>query len=183
MKILILDVETGGLDPTKNPLLSIGAKVFGKDLTFYGECSPRNGTICTDIALKINGLNPGKDGLMTEKELLEYFKTWCEINGPFDYMAGVNIGFDSMFLRVANIQYGFGDYYYRKIEIQTIALMAHLQGLISLPIKKGAPSLSLDSILSCFGLRRDGSTHTAISDVKLTDLALSKLLERSNIKL
>lgn len=183
MKILIIDCETGGLDPTENPLLSLGAKVYGRDLTFYGECSPRAGTKCTDIALKINGLDPNKVGLMTEKELLEYWKNWLEINGPFDYMAGCNVGFDSMFLRVANLKYGFGDYYYRKIEIQTVALMCHLQGLIKLPIKRNAPSLSLDSMLQTFGIHRENKIHNALEDCMLTEKVLEKLFMCSNIKL
>ena len=50
----MIDVETGGLEPHKNPLLSIGAVEFAKpDNQFYIEIKPFDGLKCHPNPLKL----------------------------------------------------------------------------------------------------------------------------------
>ena len=54
--MIVVDVETSGLDDEKNSLLSIGAVDFYNPKNqFYGECRVREGAEVNPEALEVNG--------------------------------------------------------------------------------------------------------------------------------
>src|SRR6185312_1356009 len=97
--MIVVDIETGGLDPRKNPILSIGAVNFDNGYSFYRECKPRSDLVINDQALDINGFKREdlKDKMSTYM-LLEDFNYWV-IEQKTDFtIAGENPSFDRDFL-------------------------------------------------------------------------------------
>ena len=62
VKIVVYDTETGGLDPVRNPLLSIGAVAMNRDgeqtERFYTLVRPPVDLLCEASAMAVNGLHP-----------------------------------------------------------------------------------------------------------------------------
>jgi hypothetical protein len=54
--MIIVDIETTGIDPIKNSMVSIGAVDYNTGEEFYRECRVFDGTEIDPYALKINGL-------------------------------------------------------------------------------------------------------------------------------
>lgn len=53
--ILFLDLETGGTDETKSPILQIGAAWYDKPETFYRSVEAERGSVVEPDALRVNG--------------------------------------------------------------------------------------------------------------------------------
>ena len=93
-------------------------------------------------------------------------------------MAGVNTAFDTSFINAACRRNGMKDIIVRgTLDLASLALAAHIRGDISLPIKKDAPSTSLDSILGALGMNRGTTTHNALTDAALTGKAIARFLQ------
>ena len=98
--MIVVDVETTGVDPKENSLLSIGAVDFeNPDNYFYGECKLRERAVINPKALDVNGFTIEKinSSEKTCKELLEAFLLWA--NKIQDKtLAGHNVQFDYNFI-------------------------------------------------------------------------------------
>ena len=107
--IVVLDTETGGLDPTKHSLLSIGVVVLNDNLEELGrkEIFVKEDEIVADeIALKINKINlewlkeNGKDPFNAIVELEWFLAQFfdCSKESAIS-LAGHNIQFDVGFMK------------------------------------------------------------------------------------
>jgi DNA polymerase III epsilon subunit-like protein len=181
MQIVVVDTETGGLIPHKNALLSLAACNFtNTNDTFYMRCKPAEGTICEERALKLNGLDPTESGLPTEHEMLELFHAWLKARGGAKLICGCNVAFDHNFIRAAESRSGYGPYTetpFRKVELQTLAWLADLKGLITVSRKGDDPQFSLDSILKSLGKSRPVGVHGALTDAVLAANACWEILQ------
>ena len=99
--MIIVDVETSGVNPKMNSIVSIGAVDFlDSQNRFYGECRVWDGAEITEISSKINGFtveqmrDPKKKSV---EELIDEFFQWME---PLENktLAGHNPTFDRDFL-------------------------------------------------------------------------------------
>lgn len=180
MNIIVIDVETGGLDPQTDALLAIGAVCLNVDGaaegTFHSLVAPAPGLFVNPSALAINGLKPSPSW-PPEAEALRAFDNFCQRWAPAMF-AGCNIPFDSAFLAAAARRCHLPEPVGRHVlDIKSLALALHVNGALSLPIKRRLPSVSLDSILMALNLPvRHGQYHDALTDARLTANALWQLL-------
>ncbi|MBN1896758.1 MAG: 3'-5' exonuclease [Candidatus Aenigmarchaeota archaeon] len=171
--MIVVDIETTGMEPEKNSLLSIGALDFSNPKnTFYGECRADEGASVSNIALKINGFSreqihdPEKP---TSKELLQNFLKWMK---PIKdkTIAGDNIWFDTGFLqenfRRIGVKYPFKG---ESIELHEIS-----------PLLAGLP-WSLDAALYMSGIPPRTNAHNALDDAELTAEVISRLMNGKNL--
>jgi CRISPR-associated protein Cas2 len=113
--MVIVDIETSGLNPKKNSILEIGAvDFFNPSNRFYQKCRIFEDEEVDSNALEINGYDkkqlydPSKQDL---KNLLLIFIDWLKpINDKT--LGGQNVDFDILFLNEAikrcNIDWIFG---------------------------------------------------------------------------
>ncbi len=171
--MIVVDIETTGMEPLRNSILSIGALDFeNPGETFYGECRVDEGAEVSSIALKINGFtreqieDPKKP---TSKELLEAFSQWMN-NIKDKTIAGDNIWFDIGFLEF-NFKKNKMKWPFKKkiVELHEIS-----------PLTAGLP-WSLDAILHMAGIPPRNDAHNALNDAELTAEAMARLAAGKNI--
>ena len=177
-RLLILDTETGGLDPTQHALLSLAAVDSADGEAFTALIRPSPEWICDPQALAKNGLTLDfleKNG-RPEREVLQDFALWIG-ERRWHIIAGCNVAFDLLFLTAAFHRQGLAWTSRKNIDLQAAAWLAHEAGDIALPIgKDDQPRLSLDHIAATLGFSRSGSTHNALEDALLTMACLHRLI-------
>lgn len=172
MKLVVIDTETGGLDPDKHSILELSAvvwedgEILAQKTTAIGEA-----TLCvTPHAMSLNqidlrgrcALSPGEavDGL--ESFLDEHF-TWR--NGLT--LAGHNTSFDVAFLkrlfRLANEKH----WWFSHRLVDTTSLIFAATG----------ETMSLYPALERFGVPVPERLHTSMGDAEATAKLLTKLLQ------
>ena len=102
--MIALDIETSGVSPSKNSILSIGALDMRNPTNqFYDECRAWDGAHLDETASRINGFSkedatdPAKK---TEREAVEAFIAWAEDIADWTFV-GQNPSFDRDFLIAA----------------------------------------------------------------------------------
>lgn len=178
--MIIVDVETGGLNPNKHALLSIGAVDYETGEEFYGECRAYKDypgyedDLIDDFALKVNGFTLEQCHDVRKQwphSLYMHFLQWAAIDKKRDLLiGGQQVGsFDIPFLkRFANdpVQgivpvWPFG---HRSVDLHSVAY-AQL-----------GKSLSLDGILMAVGLSPEPKPHHALNGARLERDAFKRLL-------
>lgn len=184
MNILFIDVETTGLDPSKNVMLEIAARldIDGKTVSRHNTkfFNPRSHT---DLgALKVNKTKI-RDLLSMKPEEGEVltFVDWLldlqdKIKGPL-YVCGQNVAFDINFLKgtldkyqVSNIESLIG---YKVLDTFGLAL-----ALVEVGKLKVEGSLNLGNIAKALGIDLSKvQLHTGKDDVEVTAAVLYGLLD------
>lgn len=130
--MIVVDIETSGLSPKKNGIVSLGALFFDDPETkFYQECRLDDEDEANGEAMKINGMdevemrNPKKQ---SQKELIEKFFRWVE-RQKIKILAGHNVGFfDLNFLKAKAEKYGIElKTRYRSFDLCSVAQTRHYQ--------------------------------------------------------
>lgn len=181
-KILVVDTETGGLDPANDSILSLGACVLdtetGEIVDRFYSLVHESHIVAHPKALAVNGLSvehimehgatPG-----TVVTLLNDFMRKNGLKKPT--LAGHNIaGFDMGFIRrlykQANVTWLPFDYHV--LDTMSIAVMLRFYG--HLPVEK----VSLDCLCQHFGIViRESEEHNSLEDA----VATAKLLQAFNV--
>ncbi|MDD4986691.1 MAG: 3'-5' exonuclease, partial [Dehalococcoidales bacterium] len=159
---LWIDTETGGLDPEKNPLLSIGA-VAPSGATFYAQIKAAEGMESDAKALAVSGLDPteGRPEAEVMQELAQFIK-----DNPHEVIGGANIeGFDRGFLGHAQMRTGVDLGLSKKPGLDVLE-----QG------RKLDLGKNLDEIAEQFGISRSGA-HNALTDAQMA-AATYKAIEK-----
>lgn len=184
--MIIIDIETGGLDPLKHALLSIGAVDHTTGETFYIECRAGSNSELDDAALAINGFTR-EQALDPSKPFRDVayvrFLDWCK--GRAALVGGQQVGaFDLRFLRCIhdgaegcvkrnNTAYvhwegikdiGGWPFGHRSVDLHSVAYA------------KLGQSLSLDGILKAVGLAPEPKPHNALTGALLEHEAFKLLL-------
>ena len=179
-RLLFLDTETGGLDPTKYSLLTIGFVVWEKERgALYSReiCQKLEKYKVCDEALAINNFNISNfqtSDILTPKEIIDEFDVIGEkyFDGEKIRVAGHNIAFDIEFLRRL---FKTEDKDLEKvISYKTVDTYSILQYLIH----KGKLSFGITSSTKAFdyfGIAVKGR-HTALGDAMATMELYNKLL-------
>lgn len=178
--MIIVDVESSGVDANRCSLLSVGAIDFDTpERRFYEECKIFEGANVDPDALKVNGfteeqiVDPKKQ---SDKELIEKFLKWVETVGEWT-IAGQNPSFDRDFLMQTAYRYHLNwPLAHRTIDLHSIAYMHMLKAKIQPPTAKNRSALNLDAISKYCGLKIERGSHNALEDTLIEAECFSRLL-------
>ncbi len=178
--MIVIDVETTGLDPKKNSIVSIGAIDFSNpQYQFYQECKIWDGAEIADEALAINGFtreqitNPNKKTL--EQTMRDLIKWMSPIEDQT--LAGENPSFDRDFLINSFLRYNLNQRLgHRTIDLHSLAYSHHLKRKVQIPLKKSRTDLNTDKILNYVGLPSEPKPHHALTGAKMEAEAFSRLI-------
>lgn len=150
MKLLFVDCETGGTDPERHSLLSVGV-TFGEGVEREWHIEQPEYVVCSE-ALDVNGIDIRAGGVTLERMALELDRGWT---GPDVHLAGWNVSFDERFLRVALAPWGW-PWARKTLDVQSLALV------------RFGP-LSLEETARRLGIDMEGRRlHSALEDARLT---------------
>ncbi len=183
--MIIVDVETTGVNFSRNSIVSIGALDFSKpENQFYEECRIWEGAEIQQDALNVNGFtieqitNTNKQSL---EEAVKRFINWAE-NIEEKTFAGENPVFDYIFLRTSANKYdlpwnlgrreGIG----RTIDLHSLCYSNHLKRNLIPPIKNKITDLNTNKILQYAGLPEEPNPHNALTGAKMEAEAFSRLI-------
>ena len=144
--MIVVDVETTGLDPQKHSIVSLGAVDFNDpSRNFYSECAPWVGAEIDPIALKINGFT--KEELLDSRRkslkmvMLEFLE-WIQ-PCKNKVLVGENVFFDRDMLNTAfeksAISFRFPS---RIIDLHSLSCIYHLQQGKMFPTDNGKSILN-----------------------------------------
>lgn len=178
--LLVIDTETGGLDPERHALLSVAAVDSTTEECFVEIIAPDPEWIVEHAALEKNGLSLDflKKNGRPEREVMQDLSLWLAAR-RFSLLAGCNVAFDRDFLRAAFRRHGLTWPMGKSIDLQAAAWLAHEVGGITLPVGADKlPRLSLEHIAAALDFGRVSDTHNALEDALLT-LSCFKTLTRT----
>ncbi|MDE1965948.1 MAG: 3'-5' exonuclease [Patescibacteria group bacterium] len=164
--MIAIDVESTGLDPHRDSILSIGALDMDEPANqFYGECRIWDGAHVEDAALAVNGFTREEisdPSRMTEAELVRAFIAWAEDRPKDRTLLGQNVSFDRDFVAAAakraRVESPFP---HRSIDTHTLAWMHMTVRGVLIPEKNGHDAISLDYALRYCGLPSEPAPHNA----------------------
>lgn len=180
--MIAVDVETTGVIPHLNSILSIGAvAMHDPSRTFYGECRAWDGAVIEDEALAVNGfsLEEAKDpSRQSEAELITSFVEWVKATEQHPLMCGMNVGFDRDFVRLACERAGLGKspFNYRTVDLHSVAWY-YITAHGSRPPK----NLSLNRIMEMTGAGREPDPHNALTGAMCSAECISRLLTGTSL--
>jgi DNA polymerase-3 subunit epsilon len=195
--MIVVDVETTGLDPINCAIASIGAIDFeSPDRRFYAEPFVRQWWDCdyvdpsgvtqvrsevhvSDYALQVNGFTVEQMRSEDRPSLRQVVYDFAEWLSPIKErtLAGENPRFDLDFLRVAFGRYGtpfpLG---YRTVDMHSIAYYLRRQRHLDVVHKDGISSFGADSIFQFVGLTAEPKPHNAMTGALMEAEALHRLM-------
>ncbi|GIV31617.1 MAG: hypothetical protein KatS3mg029_0968 [Saprospiraceae bacterium] len=184
-KILFIDTETGGLNPFKHDLLSVGLVVWAdgqivarKEILIKGH--PRR---CTEEALAVNGIDlkthnqNALDKASAVQQIIDFLHEHFEKLPVI--VAGHNVGFDIAFLRQLFLSQGLDfDQYFSHRSIDTSSILQYLGLLQNLPNEEVQRRASSDRAFRDYGIEVPrGKRHTALADAIATAQLFTRLIQ------
>lgn len=180
--MIVVDVETTGLDSRRNSIVSIGAvEFYNPQNQFYAECRIFNDAEVSDEALAISGFSreslfdPAKPTL---ESAVQSFLEWTS-RCTYRTIAGENPTFDRDFLREAVHRYErewtLGR---RVVDLHSVSYAKHLElgKDKALPLKDGVSELKADTTYAFVGIPKEPTPHHALNGAKWEAEAFSRLL-------
>lgn len=183
--MIVVDIETTGIDCASNAILSIGAINFSNPRdTYYQECRISSGDAVTNEALGINGFTHEQirdSSKETEKQLLNNFFKWLE-QFEDQTIAGQNVDFDKNFINEKAKKYDLQNEIGKRIvDMHGITYLLHLKLALPIPLKNNFSNINTDSILQFVGLEKRVGFHNALDDARLEAETFSRLLYGKNL--
>ena len=178
--MIVVDVETTGLNPQKHSIISIGAIDFLKpENQFYEECKIWKGAEIMQEALKINGFSEQEVKNFNKNSLETIIKRFLSWVGDIEdkTFAGENPSFDRDFLKTSAQRYGI-DWIlgHRTIDLHSLCYSHFLKRGLNPPTKNKRTDLNTDKILKYTGLPEEPKPHNALVGAKMEAEAISRLI-------
>lgn len=175
-----IDVETTGLDPVKNGILSIGVALFKNNKEFYAENYLRDDAEIDNEALAVNGVSRDKLkawGDVTELEALDLLVEFAEINQA-KVIVGKNPRFDYNFLleiwkRNGRAERSF-PFSYRLIDLTGSIVYLYLKNEIPIP----AMGISSKETSNFLEVMEEPKPHNALTGAKMNKLYAYAAIEK-----
>jgi DNA polymerase III epsilon subunit-like protein len=190
--VIVVDIETSGLDSIKNGIWQIGALDFeNPENTFLGESRIDDEDAVEEGALKVTGKTEEElrdKNKPSQKQLLIDFFSWISKiknktivahNTPFDY------GF--LFLRAK--KYGLqAPFNHRTYDLHVFASMKYLEINGKLPFEEGKSKMNLSAVMDFCGMKDkrikikenqvavEGTPHNGLEDAKIEAECISRIL-------
>tara|TARA_R110001606_G_scaffold398569_1_gene577938 strand:+ start:1956 stop:2552 length:597 start_codon:yes stop_codon:yes gene_type:complete len=183
--MIVLDIETTGLNPLKHSIVEIGALDFSNpENQFYQKCQIWEGAEIDPFALKINGYSESQcqdlNKASLEQILINFIDWLDEIEDRT--IAGHNVDFDISFLKASikryNIDYNFG---FRKVDQHSLIYAHHLKFNKKPSLKNHLSNLGGDKIMEYVGLPTEPKPHSGINGAKFEAEAMSRLIYSKNL--
>jgi DNA polymerase III epsilon subunit-like protein len=183
--MIVVDVETTGVNPRKHSILSIGAVDYNNPVnTFYGECRAWEGAHVMPEALEVNGFTEemvwSREAKSME-ELMAEFLVWSE-KVDSKILAGHNVCFDKAFLQIstdiADLNWPFGE---RVIDTHSLTYVHMKQKEGREPFRDGHSMIDLSRIIEYCNLPSREGHHNALEDAELTAEVISRLTDGKNL--
>ena len=179
--MIAVDVETSGINPRENALLSIGAvDMANPDNRFYIECRPFEGAVIEDEALQVNGFTREQiEGQsLSECEAVKEFVAWVKAVGiDKPLMCGQNVTFDRDFIRHACERCEMrSPFNYRVVDIHSVAWY-----YITMNGSRPPKNLSLNRILEMTGAGREPDPHNALTGAMCAAEVISRMLTKQSL--
>lgn len=183
--MIIVDVESTGVDARLCSLLSVGAVEFENPVhTFYMECRAFDIAHVEKEALVISGFTEAAihdEKKQTDREVVLAFLDWMKTCKEWT-LVGQNPSFDRSFLEETAHRYHINwPLAHRTIDLHSIAYYHMRKQGIEPPQKNNHSALNLDRILKYVGLPTRSKKHNALEDAKLEAEALSRLFFQRNL--
>lgn len=181
LQMVIIDIETSGLDAEQNGLLSVGAVDFlSPKSSFYGECRIRKGEKIDDSALAINGFTVDEvhsSSKMSTKQLLSNFDEWLNSRSE-KVIAGLHIAaFDVPFINQKAQQCGLAMRLHRRsIDLHSLAYSKMLQLKKVVPLTDGWSVMDSDTVLPFCGLPNEQIPRNALNGARLEAECFSRII-------
>lgn len=178
--MIIVDVETTGVDEVKHAILSVGAIDFDNPSNqFYEECRVWDGAHIDDEGLAINGFTREQaidQTKQTDEELIKHFINWAK-GVKEQTFAGQNPSFDRDFLHRAADRYHLEwPFAFRTIDQHSVCYTHMIKRGVTPPIINSHTALNSDKIMEYVGIPTEPHPHNALSGAKIAAEALSRLL-------
>lgn len=179
--MIILDIETSGLDPDDHGLLSIGAVDIGDPgQTFYEECHLREGEKIDQNALDVNGftLDECRDkSKQTTRDLIQHFEAWLETRS-IKMVGGLHVAaYDVPFLNKKATQCGLRTRLHRRsIDLHSIAYAKMQEIGKVVPMTEGWSVMDTDFIHPFCGIPKEPKPHNALNGAKWEAESLYRLM-------
>lgn len=174
--VVVVDLETSGLDPDKHGILEIGAVRMSSGAEF--ECKVR---LAENLeydpgVYRVNGVTEAEarsEDRLTETAALYEFFLW--LNGKDILMAGSNPRFDHDFLKVASKDGQEMPWPFRRhlLDLQTTALTYVIASGVPVP-----RSLSADAVYSMLGQPMEPKPHRALQGARAEAHAFRLIFSR-----
>ncbi len=179
--MIVLDIETTGLDPDLHGIVSIGAVDTNvPDEFFYEECRIREGEKIDEEALEVNGLTMDEcrdKSKQSTRDLILHFEEWLNTR-TIKMIGGLHIGtFDVPFYNKKAIQVGLRARLRRRsIDLHSItyAKMQELGKVV--PMTDGWSVMDTDFIHPFCGLPKEPRPHNALNGAKWEAESLHRLM-------
>lgn len=178
--MIILDVETTGISPEKNSIVSIGAIDFAHpEKQFFEECKIWDQAEINPTALQINGFteaqikDPRKKG---EGEIAKLFIDWLE-NRDDMVIAGQNVSFDVSMINSALLRVGISSpLSARIVDLHSVTYFHMIRRGIEPPILNRKTRIDSDKIMEYVGINAEPKPHMAINGAIWEAEAFSRMM-------
>jgi DNA polymerase III epsilon subunit-like protein len=198
--MIILDIESSGLDSGKCGIWQIGALDFENPKnTFLEESRIDDNDEISKEALMVIGKTEKElrdKTKQSQNQMIEHFLDWCKTCKE-RIIAGHNVGWDISFIQNKCIRYGIKDKFsdvigVRVIDLHTLASLKYKEkeGIFKMKDgKTGKSDMSLPNVMEFCGLKdsrriiekgkviKEGEAHNALTDAKLTAECFRRLLK------
>ena len=177
--MIIVDVESSGVDAVKHSVLSIGAIDFlNPKNQFYGECRVWDGAHIMDEALAVNGFTMEQitdKNKQTEESLVKSFLAWVETTSEHT-IAGQNPSFDRDAIHKAAERYHLNwPLAYRTIDLHTACYFHMIKREVKPLVANKRTDLNSDKIMKYVGIPVEPHPHNALNGAKVATEAFSRL--------
>jgi DNA polymerase III epsilon subunit-like protein len=195
--MIILDIETSGLNPESCGIWQIGAiDLENSENYFLEEGRINDNDEIAEGALLVTGksreyfLNENKQ---SEKELLAHFFKWCEsvrIKNCLCQNPQFDLGFVTMKARKYELKSPLA---HRAFDLHSIAQLKYFQIKNNFLFKENHSDMNLSNILNFCGIKderrhvdgieliSEGKEHNALEDCKITGECFSRIVYGKNI--
>ncbi|MEI6480047.1 MAG: 3'-5' exonuclease [bacterium] len=183
--MIVVDVETTGVDPDRHSIVSIGAVDFlHPERRFYEECRIWDGAIISDEALAINGYTREEVTDIKKQsleEILKKFFMWVEESEGHTIMVLHPI-FDLSFLDESAERYHLQlPFPKRSLDLHSICFAHMIKGGLIPPIINKHSAVNSDLIMQYVGIPTEPKPHIALNGALYEAEAFSRLLYDKNL--
>ena len=178
--MIVVDVETTGIDPVRHAIIAIGAVDFSSpQRRFYRECRIWPGAQVQPEALAINGFtheditDPSR---MSAEQAIAEFVGFCRESQEHT-IAGHNPNFDRNFLQAAadrhKLAWLFG---HRVLDLHSFCWMHMAKAGVERPTKNVRSNISLNVVLKYCGLPEEPRPHNGLTGALMETEAFARLI-------